>query len=189
MRRWFWTAMLLAIVSQTVGCYEGPPSEKNKPKANVTVAPSDAPVVAPPQLIEPAREQPAAAKAPEPIVANPPAVQPSPPSPPPSAPPSNEPRIRLSTGVALPQTTVDGTKMFFSVDYQYLQGEPAANRDVFVVERAHGAAHKQLVAESKGPDGRTLVAIPPNWRSEDGPFKAHVEDRDGNRISDSIELK
>jgi hypothetical protein len=94
--------------------------------------------------------------------------------------------IRLSAGVALPQTGPEGTLMSFSVDYQFTQGKPISSGYVWVVERAHGGPAKQLVQLAR--QGNLPILIN-GWRPEDGPFQTHIEDRSGNRLSAVIELR
>ncbi|MFZ1935287.1 MAG: hypothetical protein WAU84_16325, partial [Thermoguttaceae bacterium] len=80
----------------------------------------------------------------------------------------------------------EGTMMMFSVDYEFAQGEPNTAGYIWVIERAHGAVAKlQVKLTAKG----TLeTALTTNWRPEDGPFHSHLEDRKGNRVSESIEM-
>ncbi len=95
--------------------------------------------------------------------------------------------IELSTGVALPQTGPEGTMMMFSVDYEVVAGEPNAKAGyVWVIERAKGAPAKR--AEQLKKKG-TLEAAVFHWRPEDGPFRSHIEDRKGKRLSESIDMK
>ena len=123
--------------------------------------------------------------------------QPSPPPPP--QPPSTTtdasksptPRvsqqpIRLSAGVALPQTGPDGILMSFSVDYEFTEGEPSSSEYVWVIERAHGSPASQLVKLCR--QGNLPILIN-GWRPEDGPFQTHMEDRNGNRLSTLMELQ
>ncbi len=74
--------------------------------------------------------------------------------------------------------------MMFSVNYEVAQGEPSASGYVWVIERAHGAAAKLPVKLM--PKGTLPAKL--NWRPEDGPFHSHFEDRNGNRVSESIEM-
>lgn len=94
--------------------------------------------------------------------------------------------IRLSTGVALPQTGPEGTLMSFSVDYSFDQGEPNPSGYSLVIERTRGAPAKQSVRLARKGDLPVLVS---GWRPEDGPFRAYIEDLDGNRVSGSIDLR
>jgi hypothetical protein len=94
--------------------------------------------------------------------------------------------IVLKVGVALPQTGLDGTMMMFSVDYEFVQGEPNSSGYVWVIERAKGSPEKievKLAGKGNLPTGM------PQWRPEDGPFQSHIEDRNGNRLSESIEMR
>jgi uncharacterized cupredoxin-like copper-binding protein len=93
--------------------------------------------------------------------------------------------IELSAGAALAQTLPDGTVMSFGAHYEFKEGEPAADKYVWVIERAHGAVTKQNVSLKK--EGMLAVVVP-GWKPEDGPFHSHLEDQNGNRLSDSIEL-
>ena len=75
--------------------------------------------------------------------------------------------------------------MSFSVDYELSQGEPGSKGYVWVIERAHGASGKQQVQLSeKG----TLMVLIQGWRPEDGPFKSHIENAKGTRLSESIDM-
>jgi hypothetical protein len=93
--------------------------------------------------------------------------------------------IELSTGVALPQTLPDGTVMSFGAAYEFKVGEPVADKYVWVIERTHGDVTKQNVSLKKSG---MLAVIVPGWKSEDGPFHSHLEDQNGNKLSESIEM-
>ena len=75
--------------------------------------------------------------------------------------------------------------MSFSVDYEFVQGEPSSAGYVWVIERAHGKAARQQVKLSK--QGNLPVLIQ-GWRPENGPFHTYIEDDKGNKVSESIEL-
>ena len=94
--------------------------------------------------------------------------------------------IQLSVGVVLPQTGPEGTLMSFSVDYEFVAGQPSPEGYVWVIQRAHGAPVKQQV---RLKDKGNLPILVPGWRPEDGPFKSHIEDRKGHPVSESIELR
>jgi hypothetical protein len=98
-----------------------------------------------------------------------------------------QPSIRLSAGVALPQSLPTGTAMGFSVDYQFSSGEPSTTSPyVWVVQPAKGEPAKQSVRLS----GRgTLQNFFPQFRPENGPFSTHIEDANGNRLSRSLPLR
>ena len=95
--------------------------------------------------------------------------------------------IRLSAGVALPQTLPTGTAMSFSVDYQFTQGAPNPSwRYVWVVEPSNGPPAKIGVRlQERG----TLQAFVLQLRPEHGPFESHIEDGQGSQLSRSIQLQ
>ena len=100
---------------------------------------------------------------------------------------SPSPPIQLSAGVALPQTLPDGTAMGFSVDYQFVQGQPDPNAAyVWVIERSQGTPSRQSVKLS--PRG-TLQGFVAEFRPEEGPFQTHLEDGRGNRLSPTMPLR
>jgi hypothetical protein len=94
--------------------------------------------------------------------------------------------IRISAGVALPQTGPEGTLMCFSVDYEFTQGEPGSSEYIWVIEREHGRPARQPVQLAR--QGNLPILIQ-GWRPEDGPFRASIEDRSGHRLSAVIELR
>ena len=125
--------------------------------------------------------QPATSKPPEP--SRPPA------SPPPArAPqPPTGPSIRLSAGVALPQSLPTGTAIGMSVDYVFTVGQPLPSRRyVWVIEPAKADPVKQPVQLSQSG---TLQAFFLQLRPEHGPFHVHIESSDGSRLSTSILLR
>lgn len=94
-------------------------------------------------------------------------------------------QVKLSAGMALQQTLPDGTVMSFGAHYQFKEGQPAAGKYVWVIERANGAVSKHEVSLAK--EGMLAVVVP-GWKPDDGPFKSHLEDRGGNRVSETIEM-
>ena len=96
--------------------------------------------------------------------------------------------IRLSTGVALPQTGPDGTMMMFSVDYEFIDGEPSDEGYFWVIERTRGKPATVKKGMKLSPKGNLPTPMP-GWLPDDGPFHTHIEDHKGNRISESIELR
>ena len=98
-----------------------------------------------------------------------------------------QPSIRLSAGVALPQSLPMGTVMSFSVDYQFTQGQPNPSwQYVWVIEPARGEPVRQDVRLT---DQGTLPAFVQQLRPEHGPFQTHIEDSSGNRLSRSVPLR
>ena len=96
-------------------------------------------------------------------------------------------QVRLSAGVALPQTLPDGSVMTFSVDYEFLPGHAPASSGgyVLVIQRPHGPPGRFPV-QLRAKD---TLAVFTNWHPSEGPFHAHLEDASGQRISDSVELR
>lgn len=95
--------------------------------------------------------------------------------------------VELSVGVALPQSMPEGTMMGFSVDYRFAEGakpDPAA-KYVWVLQRGRGEPMR--VPARLEPQG-TLQAFV-RWRPEDGPFRSHLEDEKGARVSEPIVMK
>jgi hypothetical protein len=105
------------------------------------------------------------------------------PSPPPTV---AQQSIQLATGVALAQTGPEGTMMMFSVDYEVAQSQSSTSGYIWVIERAHGAAAKVEVKLTA--KGTLETALTVNWRPENGPFHSHLEDWQGHRLSESIEM-
>ena len=138
----------------------------------------------------PAAEEPApVAEESQPATGNPPEASPPPASPrPPRAPqrPAG-PSIRLSAGVALPQSLPTGTAMGMSVDYAFTAGQPQPSLSyVWVIEPAKADPVRQPVELSQRG---TLQAFFTQLRPEHGPFNAHIEGSDGSRLSRSVSLR
>lgn len=95
--------------------------------------------------------------------------------------------IRLSTGVALAQTLPTGTAMGFSVEYEFVNHPPSGPANFFwVVQSGKGRAVRQPIQMTvRG----TLQGFVPQFRPEDGPFRTHIEDQSGNRLSKSLPLR
>ena len=75
--------------------------------------------------------------------------------------------------------------MMFSVDYE-VQGEPSSSGYVWVIERTHGKPAG--INHKLSKKGTLEAAMVTGWRPEDGPFRSHIEDRHGHRLSGSIEM-
>lgn len=99
--------------------------------------------------------------------------------------------VKLSAGVALPQSLPDGTVMTFSVDYRFRAGAPdAAAKYVWIIQPSRGKALEIPVAlEESG----TVQAISGELRPDDGPFQGSfvVVAADGTRsaISEAVALR
>jgi hypothetical protein len=132
---------------------------------------------------QPASAEPVAAETPQPAGGlGTPAVTAPQPS------PSAGPAIKLSAGVALPQSLPTGTAMGFSVDYRFTQGGPGTvSRCVWVIEasRADQPVRQDVQLQTEG----TLQMFVPQWRPEHGPFRCHIESASGQQLSDSMPLR
>jgi hypothetical protein len=94
-------------------------------------------------------------------------------------------QVKLSAGVALPQTGPEGILMSFSVDYELLVA-PSKAPYVWVIERGQGVSAKIPVKLAKKQGN--LVTLIQGWRPTDGPFQSHLEDKTGKQVSASVEL-
>ncbi len=103
----------------------------------------------------------------------------------------HQPAVKLSAGVALPQTGPTGTLMSFSVDYRFTQSGPdPAAKYVWVIERSQGVPHQGPVQlNSRG----MLQAIVSGWHPEEGPFESYIakvsDEGSLDRMSASIPLR
>lgn len=95
-------------------------------------------------------------------------------------------KIKLSAGVALPQTGPEGHLMSFSVDYEFMQETPVAKQYFWVIERTQGDSAKVPAPLTKKQGN--LMTLIPKWRPTEGPFQTHLEDENGNPISETVEL-
>ena len=198
MQRKYLAAFVVATVFWPVGCsedYVPSPRPKTIPEPEKSAAVEPFPAAETPV---PATETPAPATETPPVQpsvprgpTSPPKSGPIPDNPSPSKPPTtttaDQQSIELSTGVALAQPGPEGTMMMFSVEYEFVLGEPNPKTGyVWVIEREKGATAKLAVPlKKKG----TLNAAVQRWRPENGPFRSHIEDRDGKRLSASIDMR
>jgi hypothetical protein len=89
--------------------------------------------------------------------------------------------------VALAQTLPTGTAMGFSVDYEFTEAGPNPSSPyLWVVEPSRGQPVKMGVSLRERGTLQTFVL---QLRPEHGPFKSHIEDGHGNRLSQSIPLR
>lgn len=137
-----------------------------------------------PAMEEPA-ETPPSPSSPPPTAALPAASAPPPAEPTPAA--AQQPSIRLSAGVALPQSLPTGTAMGFSVDYQFSGGSPSTSSPyAWVIEPSKGQrAIRPVRLSSEG----TLQDFFQQFRPENGPFSTHIEDANGNQLSRPLPLR
>jgi hypothetical protein len=100
--------------------------------------------------------------------------------------------VRLTAGVALPQSLPTGTAIGFSVDYEFAADGPQPSYRYLWVIRAAQAELAWETPVRLNAQG-TLQAFVQQWRPEQGPFEASlVEVRpDGarRRISAPVPLK
>ena len=83
------------------------------------------------------------------------------------------PPVKLSAGVALPQTGPEGTLMAFSVDYRFLDGTPnKEGQYLWIIQPAVGEPLEMPVQLKKKQD--TLQTFVPQWKPNNGPFKTHI---------------
>jgi hypothetical protein len=95
--------------------------------------------------------------------------------------------IKLSAGVALAQSLPTGTAMGFSVDYRFTQGSAqGASRYVWVIQ---GNQLEPVRLDVELQQQGTLQTFVTQWRPEAGPFRCHIEDGGGQRLSDSVPLR
>ena len=153
-----------------------PTPEESDPETDAIAAVPEMPDIGKPTLSveesEPVSDQPA-----------------RPSSPPPPAAPQRRtgPSIRLSAGVALPQSLPTGTAMGMSVEYSFTAGQPQPSLSyVWVIESAKADPVRQPVQLSRSG---TLQSFFTQLRPEHGPFHAHIEGSDGTRLSESLSLR
>ena len=199
------TVLLVLTALLALGCLGDYEVATDYGSASTDSTPEQAPgptADSPPPMGDPSGEAPALSPAEQPVADEParPAASPSQPAPPgaveptaveagPARPtPSRQPSIRLSTGVALPQSLPTGTAMGFSADYQFVQGEPSPSSPYFwVIRPSKGQPVKlEVRLKRKGTLPPTFVQ---QFRPENGPFQGHIEDAHGNRLSPSIPLR
>jgi hypothetical protein len=85
--------------------------------------------------------------------------------------PGTSPRIKLSSGVALPQSLPGGTTMGFSVDYQFVEGGPGTCAHLWVIQPTTGQPVASLVSLSSSG---TLEAFVPELSPDSGPFQTQI---------------
>jgi hypothetical protein len=194
MRCSFIFASIFLAFTWLTGCSEEPPPVRTQPagspKANADPKPAPAPAPAPAPV--PVAERSPSSEVTVPAstptansVSNEPAKPADVGNPQAKAPASGK-KIKLSAGVALPQTMPEGAAMSFSVDYRFTEGLPAATPYVWVIERSWGEPAKVPVTldDREG----NLMTFVPQWRPNEGPFQAHLEDNQGRLLSDTVEL-
>ena len=95
--------------------------------------------------------------------------------------------IELNRGVALGQPGPEGTMMMFSVEYEFIVGGPDNPPNyVWVIERAKGGSVKQPVSLKNSGELNAAIS---GWRPDEGPFRSHIENSEGKRLSANIEMR
>jgi hypothetical protein len=113
---------------------------------------------------------------------------PPPPVPPvPTTTPSGPISIKLSAATALPQSLPTGTAMGFSVDYEFVRGQPdPAAEYVWIVESAQGQAVKLGVRlEPRG----TLQQFILEFKPGQGPFRTGIETTAGVKLTEGVPFR
>lgn len=200
MKPFAYAVVLISTTLLLAGCSSGddddtrvfPAAEKTVDATDTPPPPSlppPPPLPAPPASDSGGVESSAGPSEPNRPVEPPAAASSSPAAPQPATPrtPAGQPSIRLSAGVALPQTTPSGTVMSFSVDYRFIRGGPDPSAQYYwVVQRARGSPGRLPVRLAPSSTLRVFVR---KWRVQDGPFQSHIEDGRGNRLCRSVALR
>ena len=111
----------------------------------------------------------------------------------PPAPPSTpaaSANIRLSAGVALPQSLPDGTAMGFSVDYRFVEGSPSETlKYVWIIQPASG---EPTVVPVELESSDTLQTFT-KFRPEHGPFQCYLAEESASGehapLSDPLSMR
>ena len=90
--------------------------------------------------------------------------------------------IRLSVGLALPQTLPDGTQVGVSVDYKLLGSLKPSAKYLWVVQSAKNEVTMEVKLSQQG--GNLANFLPYEIRPEHGPFKARIDEvtTSGSRV-------
>ena len=92
--------------------------------------------------------------------------------------------IKLSVGIALPQTLPDGTQVGVSVDYKLLKPSlNSAAKYLWVIESAKGEIAMEVQIKPEG--GNLAGFLPLEIRPGDSPFKARIDEvmSSGSRVT------
>jgi hypothetical protein len=96
---------------------------------------------------------------------------------------TSKPSLRLSVGIALPQTLPDGTQVGVSVDYKLISGSlNSSAKYVWVIESRQGQTAMEVKLSPRG--GNLAGYLPLSIRPEDSPFKAWIDEvsTSGSRV-------
>lgn len=88
---------------------------------------------------------------------------------------TSKPSIRLSVGIALPQTLPDGTQVGVSVDYKLIKGQlNKSAKYIWVIETGRGETGMEVELKPQG--GNLANFLPISIQPGDGPFKARIDE-------------
>lgn len=95
---------------------------------------------------------------------------------------ASKPSIRLSVGIALPQTLPDGTQIGVSVDYKLTGTLNPSAKYVWVIQSRQGETAMEVQLKPQG--GNLAGFLPIAIRPEDSPFKAWIDEvsTSGSRV-------
>jgi len=85
-----------------------------------------------------------------------------------------KPSIRLSVGIALPQTLPDGTQIGVSVDYKLTGNLNPSAKYLWVIQSRQGETAMEVQLKPQG--GNLASFLPIAIRPEDSPFKAWIDE-------------
>jgi hypothetical protein len=102
-----------------------------------------------------------------------------------------KPSIRLSVGLALPQTLPDGTQVGVSVDYKVTGKLNSSAKYVWVIESRQGETAMEVQIKPQG--GNLASFLPISIRPGDSPFRARIDEVSSSgsrvRVSNVEELR
>jgi hypothetical protein len=87
---------------------------------------------------------------------------------------ASKPSIRLSVGIALPQTLPDGTQIGVSVDYKLTGNLNPSAKYLWVIQSRQGETAMEVQLKPQG--GNLASFLPIAIRPEDSPFKAWIDE-------------
>lgn len=87
---------------------------------------------------------------------------------------SQQPPVRLRAGVALPQTGPEGILMSFSVDYEFVNGQPSTGSKYRWVIKGSGDRGGAL--DVKLQKSGNLAVLINGWRPGEGPYESWLEE-------------
>lgn len=107
-------------------------------------------------------------------------------------------QIRLSTGVALPQSLPNGTQMSFQAEYQFIGGGPNPRKIYAWVIQGRDKTKRFFLTRPLKTRGKLPPLFTKEFRPGDKPFRSYLEEwdrpvgksppRNGRRVSNIIPL-